>query len=452
MDNNSSNSNDNNSTSLSNQQEHYPIIPSFGRRRSHGLSATQEKILRDFYAIYGISLPNSVQDPSNFFQNRILKRSDFTLSKNRSENRMFSKIFVEIGFGAGEHLIQNAIQNPDICFIGCEPFENGVAKVLQAIRDNNLNNIRIFNGDARYLLNFCENSSIDRFYVLFPDPWTKKRHHKRRLLSKEFITTLLYSKLRIHGDIIIATDCENYMEDIIEQIKDFSEISLSSTELSQLKQRPSNFIPTRYEQKAISQGKQPFYLQIEKIGAWYEQMTSEELWHLFPISLSKHKKDWRDDYIKEENSLKKILAGKRIVRINHIGSTAISNILAKPIIDILVEIDPQEDMNAVSEILKKNGYLCMNEEENRKSFNKGYTENGFADKVFHLHLRYLGDNDELYFKDYLNEHFEVAKLYEKLKTDLCNKFKNNRDEYTKAKYAFIKQYTNIAKSDYKNKY
>lgn len=225
------------------------FIQSFGRRRSHGLSTMQKKILHDFYELYGIALPESERSPSEFFRDRI-----------------FSKIFFEIGFGAGEHLIQEAMHNPDIGFIGCEPFENGVAKVLREIHDNGLSNIRIFNGDARFLLHLCRNSSIDRFYVLFPDPWTKIKHHKRRLVSKGFITPLLYSRLRPHGDIIIATDCENYMKDIVEQVKDCSQISLSSTELSQLKRRPINFTATRYEQKAIQQGKQPFYLQIEKVG------------------------------------------------------------------------------------------------------------------------------------------------------------------------------------------
>ena len=226
------------------------IIPSFGRRRSHGLSAAQKNALQVLYKLYGINLSCDSEkiSPLSFF----------------SEN-VFSKIFIEIGFGGGEHLIQNAKQNTNIGFIGCEPFENGVAKVLKAIQENSLNNTVVFNGDARYLLNSLRDLSVDRFYILFPDPWTKKRHYKRRLLSKEFITTLLYSKLKIFGDIIIATDCENYMADILENIKDFPNILLSSNELSSLRERPADFITTRYEQKAICQGKQPFYLRIEKI-------------------------------------------------------------------------------------------------------------------------------------------------------------------------------------------
>ena len=127
-----------------------------------------------------------------------------------------------------------------------------------------MENIKIFNGDARFLLEFFENASVDRFYVLFPDPWTKKRHHKRRLLSDEFITKTLHSKLKAGGELVIATDCEDYMKEVAEIIKNCAEFSATTLELEQLQIRPSWFIPTRYEQKAIMRGKCPFYLKAEK--------------------------------------------------------------------------------------------------------------------------------------------------------------------------------------------
>ena len=221
------------------------VIQSYGRRRSHGLSETQKDALLNLANEYGITLPTKILNPAIFFNG-------------------ISKIFVEIGFGAGEHLIQNAIQNPEVGFIGCEPFENGVAKALKAIHENNLKNVKIFKGDGRFLLDFFENSSIDRFYILFPDPWSKKRHHKRRLLSKEFITKILYSKLKPHGELIIATDCENYMEEVAEIVKNAPEFYTAISDLKRLQTRPEWFIPTRYEQKAISHGKKPYYLKIEK--------------------------------------------------------------------------------------------------------------------------------------------------------------------------------------------
>lgn len=137
---------------------------------------------------------------------------------------------------------------------------------------------------------------------------------------------------------------------------------------------------------------------------------------------------------------------------NDIGSTAIDHIWAKPIIDILLEIPLREDIRNVKALIVKNGYLCMAEREQRISFNRGYTENGFAEKVFHLHLRYQGDNDEVYFRDYLNDNPTIAKEYEKLKLSLWESYDHDRDGYTDAKREFVCEYTQKAKEKYKDRY
>ena len=94
----------------------------------------------------------------------------------------------------------------------------------------------------------------------------------------------------------------------------------------------------------------------------------------------------------------------------------------------------------------------MSERENRKSFNKGYTVTGFAENVFHVHLRYYGDNDELYFRDYMNDHPALAAQYEKLKLSLWKKYEYDRDAYTDAKSAFVEKYTSCAKKAYASRY
>ena len=180
-------------------------------------------------------------------------------------------------------------------------------------------------------------------------------------------------------------------------------------------------------------------------------MTLEELWELFPIILSEHKSCWGHWYEEEKQNIMSLLHDE-ILRISHIGSTAINSIMAKPIIDILVEIPKNVSMADIKEKLADSGYICMWEGENRKSFNKGYTDKGFAEKVFHLHLRYYGDNDELYFRDYMNDHPALAKEYEKLKISLRKKYEHNRDAYTQAKTAFISKYTQSAKIKYVNRY
>ncbi len=181
------------------------------------------------------------------------------------------------------------------------------------------------------------------------------------------------------------------------------------------------------------------------------QMSLQELWQLFPIFLTEHKMIWSNWFGEEKNILKNLLPANSVIRINHIGSTAI-NIWAKPIIDILIEIPRDCSMNIIKSIMINNDYICMNEEKNRISFNKGYTKNGFSEKVYHLHLKFLGDNDELYFRDYLIENSSIAKEYEMLKLNLWRKYEFNRDTYTYAKKDFVHKYTQKAKKIYEGRY
>lgn len=186
------------------------------------------------------------------------------------------------------------------------------------------------------------------------------------------------------------------------------------------------------------------------MGKKLSEMSLEELWQLFPIFLTEHQDCWENWYADEKTVLEKIVP--QAVRISHIGSTAVSSIWAKPIIDILIEVQKECDLSDVKNTLAENGYICMSQNADRFSFNKGYTENGFAEKVFHLHLRYAGDNDELYFRDYLIEYPDIAHEYEKMKLTLREKFEHNRDGYTAAKTEFVRKYTNEAKLKYGNRY
>ena len=186
------------------------------------------------------------------------------------------------------------------------------------------------------------------------------------------------------------------------------------------------------------------------MGKKLSEMGLEELWQLFPIYLTEHNDNWSVWYADEERHLKGYLLADRVKRISHIGSTAIKGIWAKPTIDILAEVVPECDLQQIKPILEKAGYLCMSENSGRLSFNKGYTENGFAERVFHLHLRKAGDNDELYFRDYLNAHPEAAKEYEKLKLSLWKQYEHNRDGYTESKTAFVKEYTQKAKIEFED--
>ncbi len=181
-----------------------------------------------------------------------------------------------------------------------------------------------------------------------------------------------------------------------------------------------------------------------------DKLSLEKLWELFPITFTDYDENFNNVYLKEENILKS-LVGNYIKRISHVGSTSIKNIKTKPIIDILIEID-FDDKDVIKEVLLNNGYILMSEAFNKISFNKGYTINGYDNNVFHIHIKRYGDCDELYFRDYLNDNLQKAKEYEKLKLELYDKYKPNRDLYTDGKKEFVTQIVNIAKEKYKGRY
>ena len=188
------------------------------------------------------------------------------------------------------------------------------------------------------------------------------------------------------------------------------------------------------------------------MGKELSEMTLEELWVLFPIFLVQHDDRWNEYYDEIESIITDLLAGYPVKRISHIGSTAIQDIWAKNIVDVMVEISEKADMEEIALILEQNGFIKMADGNRRISLNEGYTKEGFADKVCHIHLRYTGDNDELYFRDYLKEHPQIAKEYEALKLELWKRYEHNRDAYTDAKTDFIRKWTKEARTIYGKRY
>ena len=170
-----------------------------------------------------------------------------------------------------------------------------------------------------------------------------------------------------------------------------------------------------------------------------KDMTKEELWQLFPIVLKAHNPAYAVWYSDEETRLLNILRDYDVCRISHIGSTAVDGLVSKPTIDILLELPKTYNFEAVFSALENDGWLVMAKDDSDKTIdlNKGYTPNGFAEKVFHLHIMPYGDWNELYFRDYLREHSGVARQYETLKLSLKEKYEHNRDAYNEAKTDFI---------------
>lgn len=173
-------------------------------------------------------------------------------------------------------------------------------------------------------------------------------------------------------------------------------------------------------------------------------LALEELWKLFPIELKPYNQNYPKWYSEESSRVLGLLNHSSIFRISHIGSTYIKDIVSKPIVDMLLEVKQNCDTTDIISTLENNGYILMNEQYSpslRLSFNKGYTVNGYEEKVFHLHVVYEGNCKEIYFRDYLNTHSNVAKDYEALKIRLAQIYKNNRDEYTRQKTEFVLKYS-----------
>lgn len=165
------------------------------------------------------------------------------------------KTWLEIGFGGGEHVAHQAALHPDVAFIGAEPFINGVAKLLTAIAEQGLENIRIFDDDARYLIENLADSSLDRIYVLYPDPWPKARHLRRRLVTPETVGQF-HKLLKPSGLFFFASDIADYVGwtcDVVERHGGFRVIKAGPEPFE-------HWIETRYEAKARREGRASQYL------------------------------------------------------------------------------------------------------------------------------------------------------------------------------------------------
>ncbi len=182
------------------------------------------------------------------------------------------------------------------------------------------------------------------------------------------------------------------------------------------------------------------------------EMSLEELWELFPIILREHNPQYRDWYEAEKQNITDAIQIKDIARINHIGSSAVEGLISKPTVDILLEIDGGCCVTQLTDDLKSAGWMLMRQEKDpmKLTFNKGYTPEGFSEKV--LHVRYLGDWDELYFRDYLIAHPDAAAEYGELKQSLREKYRHNRDGYTEAKSDFVLKCSHAAKQEFSDRY
>lgn len=172
-------------------------------------------------------------------------------------------VWLEIGFGGGEHLVHMAQTYPDIGLIGCEPFINGVAMLLGKIRKADVDNLRVHPGDARDLFDVLPDHSLSKVFLNYPDPWPKKRHHRRRFVTPEHLAPL-HRVMKPGAELRVATDITDYVRQTLEQVPPQG--------FEWLAQGPSDWrnpwddwISTRYEQKALREGRTPHYLTFRRL-------------------------------------------------------------------------------------------------------------------------------------------------------------------------------------------
>ena len=178
--------------------------------------------------------------------------------------RKVKEFHLEVGFGDGQHLAGQARNNPDIGYIGAEVFQNGVVHLLELMAENNLQNIRIFDEDMRLLFPKIPNNFFSRIYVLFPDPWPKKRHAYRRFINPENLDEL--SRILKPGGLLrIATDHKIYKSWALRRMNEREDFRWTAKTSNDWRNEPEGWVRTKYQEKALREGRKPVFLDYEKI-------------------------------------------------------------------------------------------------------------------------------------------------------------------------------------------
>lgn len=219
-------------------------LRSYGRRRGKKLRPGRERLMAEL-------LPAIELDP----ERPVLDQFD-------PPRRAY---WMEIGFGGGEHLVEQAAAHPDVGLIGCEPYLDGVAKALSAIQDRGLDNVRLYPDDARHLFAQIPDGGLERVFVLFPDPWPKTRHHKRRLIQTPFLDEIARI-LAPGGELRVASDHMDYIRWTLAHLTPHPAFEWTAEHPRDWRTPPADWIETRYEQKALA-GTTMVYLSFRRVSA-----------------------------------------------------------------------------------------------------------------------------------------------------------------------------------------
>ena len=211
------------------------LLASFGRRKGRKLRSGKQELYDELLPTLEISLEEVAS--------------------------LAQPLWLEIGFGGGEHLAHIAQLHPDITMLGCEPYVNGIAGLLEHISEQELSNIRIFTDDARLLIDKLPDASLSRVFILYPDPWPKARHNKRRLVNTELLD-MLARVMKPGAELRLATDHADYATWMLERLQAHLAFSWTAKNPEDWLNPPPEWIPTRYEQKGLAG--RPTYLNFIK--------------------------------------------------------------------------------------------------------------------------------------------------------------------------------------------
>lgn len=218
----------------------------YGRRRGRKLRRGQHDLLATLLPRLRIELPErGALDPRSLFP------------------RAVDAVWLEIGFGAGEHLAGQAAAHPGIGFIGCEVFENGIVALLAQVRERGLDNLRVLVDDARMIMPALPEASVGRVFILFPDPWPKQRHWKRRIVSRPMLDALARA-MADGAELRLATDDSDYLRWMLERLTAHPAFTWLARRPADWRMRPDDWPPTRYEQKAVAAGRRPAFLRFAR--------------------------------------------------------------------------------------------------------------------------------------------------------------------------------------------
>lgn len=216
----------------------------YGRRHGRRLRSGRQRLMETLLPRLAVALPAAPAklDPLAVFPSRP------------------RALWLEIGFGAGEHLAAQAARHPDIGFLGSEVFVNGIASLLAAVERERLENVRIWPEDARFLLDALPEACLERVFLLFPDPWPKRRHAGRRFIGPDNLARLA-RVLAPGGELRVASDDPGYVAWTLRHLRRHPAFRWLAARADDWRRPPADWAPTRYEAKALAEGRKPAYLR-----------------------------------------------------------------------------------------------------------------------------------------------------------------------------------------------